>query len=710
MTSSSEVLVSHVLQGHETHGYRGTFSSEHEDTHRRVSVPDENHGHGMRTSSEGIDISHRDSAVDGERSSFKPSPHSKCSLFVVLVSHVLEEHDNHGHKGTFMSHHEEIPTKKLLENEVSHSLQDHEPHSTRDTFSPEHEEGKHRRVSLPPKNLGHGTTTSFSHEEEMIVAALVANALREQETYGHKRTFSSEHEDEVEEEVSHKSERHGHESHGHSTSSHVLENKMEVSHRSEGHAHETRGHNGHFSSEHEKDRKVEHKDSQMRGTHMSAGHGHETDGHNSHFSSENENGRHDSHRSEGHVHVTHSHNDHFSTEHENDRKVEDKDSQMSGTHMSAGHGHETDGHNSHFSSENENGRHDPHRSEGHGHKSHGHHIFSSLHEKDREVSHKSEGHGDETHGHNGHFSSEHENDREGTVSHKSEGHSHEIHGHKHFSSEQENDRHGHAHETHGLSHHFSSEHESGRHDEEELGQMRAHHGERDGGAHETPGSFGNRHQDGEQEEEEGREKKQKGLLKLLMSSQPGARHLFGIIYDHFKDCECYGHSNRCTYLDFLKIVTCVTCKHNTRGQNCQHCRLGYFRNASAELDDDNVCIECNCNQMGSVHDRCNGTGFCQCKDGAIGAKCDECLPGYYWKQGCYPNVCDEEMLLCQNGGTCYQNQKCACAPDFKGVLCQQPRCETGKDCNGATVWQPSAATLLLCTLLARLLATPPPPH
>ncbi|XP_049594791.1 netrin-G2 isoform X5 [Syngnathus scovelli] len=176
------------------------------------------------------------------------------------------------------------------------------------------------------------------------------------------------------------------------------------------------------------------------------------------------------------------------------------------------------------------------------------------------------------------------------------------------------------------------------------------------------------------------------------------------------NCECYGHSNRCTYLDFLKIVTCVTCKHNTRGQNCQHCRLGYFRNASAELDDENVCIECNCNQMGSVHERCNETGFCQCKNGATGAKCDECLPGYYWKQGCYPNVCDEEMLLCQNGGTCYQNQKCACAPDFKGVLCQQPRCEAGKDCNGATAWQPSAATLLLCTLLAQLLATPPPPH
>ncbi|TDH02216.1 hypothetical protein EPR50_G00170750 [Perca flavescens] len=171
------------------------------------------------------------------------------------------------------------------------------------------------------------------------------------------------------------------------------------------------------------------------------------------------------------------------------------------------------------------------------------------------------------------------------------------------------------------------------------------------------------------------------------------------------NCECYGHSNRCSYIDYLNIVTCVSCKHNTRGQNCQHCRLGYFRNASAELDDESVCIECNCNQMGSVHDRCNGTGFCQCKDGATGAKCDDCLPGYYWKQGCYTNVCDEEMLLCQNGGTCYQSQKCICPPEFKGVLCQHSRCEAGKDCNAASSLHLTTATLLLCTQLAHLLAT-----
>lgn len=81
--------------------------------------------------------------------------------------------------------------------------------------------------------------------------------------------------------------------------------------------------------------------------------------------------------------------------------------------------------------------------------------------------------------------------------------------------------------------------------------------------------------------------------------------------------------------------------------------------------------------------------------------CSFCLPS----PPLTANVCDEEMLLCQNGGTCYQNQKCICPPEFKGVLCQQSRCEAGKDCNAASSLQLSTATLLLCTLLAHLLVT-----
>ncbi|TRY95038.1 hypothetical protein DNTS_004676 [Danionella cerebrum] len=138
------------------------------------------------------------------------------------------------------------------------------------------------------------------------------------------------------------------------------------------------------------------------------------------------------------------------------------------------------------------------------------------------------------------------------------------------------------------------------------------------------------------------------------------------------NCECNGHSNRCSYIDFLNIVTCVSCKHNTRGQNCEYCRTSYFKNNSVEPDDENVCVECNCNTMGAFHDRCNGTGFCDCKEGTAG-----------------------------NGGTCVQNQRCVCSPDFKGVLCQHSRCEEGKKCNSASTPSLSLA-LPICSLLVLL--------
>uniref|UniRef100_A0A8C1ZGY7 Netrin g2b n=1 Tax=Cyprinus carpio TaxID=7962 RepID=A0A8C1ZGY7_CYPCA len=119
----------------------------------------------------------------------------------------------------------------------------------------------------------------------------------------------------------------------------------------------------------------------------------------------------------------------------------------------------------------------------------------------------------------------------------------------------------------------------------------------------------------------------------------------------------YAISNVEVYINFLNIVTCVSCKHNTRGQNCEHCRMGFYKNTSAEPDDENV-----------------------------------------------SNVCDDELLLCQNGGTCVQNQRCSCTPDFKGVLCQQSRCDGGKKCNGASALTLSLA-LLLCPLLATLLGS-----
>nr|XP_020855925.1 netrin-G1 isoform X2 [Phascolarctos cinereus] len=91
--------------------------------------------------------------------------------------------------------------------------------------------------------------------------------------------------------------------------------------------------------------------------------------------------------------------------------------------------------------------------------------------------------------------------------------------------------------------------------------------------------------------------------------------------------------------------------------------------------------ECFCNPLGSIHDRCNGTGFCECKTGTTGRKCDECLPGNSWHYGCQPNVCDNEFLHCQNGGTCHNNVKCQCPAGYTGILCEKLRCEEAGSCS-----------------------------
>ncbi|XP_034547557.1 methyl-CpG-binding domain protein 6-like [Notolabrus celidotus] len=144
-----------------------------------------------------------------------------------------------------------------------------------------------------------------------------------------------------------------------------------------------------------------------------------------------------------------------------------------------------------------------------------------------------------------------------------------------------------------------------------------------------------------------------------------------------KDCECNGHSNRCSYIDFINVVTCVSCKHNTRGQNCQFCRLGYYRNSSVAIEDEQVCIECDCDADGSTSPHCAESGLCQCKPGATGRRCDSCMSGYNWRvdgANCEVNVCDDERLICRNGGTCLDFQQCLCPDNFTGPFCEKRVC------------------------------------
>uniref|UniRef100_A0A3B4ANR7 Netrin G2 n=1 Tax=Periophthalmus magnuspinnatus TaxID=409849 RepID=A0A3B4ANR7_9GOBI len=171
---------------------------------------------------------------------------------------------------------------------------------------------------------------------------------------------------------------------------------------------------------------------------------------------------------------------------------------------------------------------------------------------------------------------------------------------------------------------------------------------------------------------------------------------------------CNDHSNRCSFIDFLEVVTCVSCKHNTRGTKCHLCRLGYYRNDSVPMSNEQACTECRCDPVGSMSSICSETGACPCKTGTTGRRCDSCLPGYNWRErGCAENICDEDQLLCQNGGTCMDFTKCSCPSNYTGSFCEQELCLETEGCSQEatdSAPQPFMATplyLMLFLLLTR---------
>lgn len=76
------------------------------------------------------------------------------------------------------------------------------------------------------------------------------------------------------------------------------------------------------------------------------------------------------------------------------------------------------------------------------------------------------------------------------------------------------------------------------------------------------------------------------------------------------------------------------------------------------------------------------------------------------------NVCDNELLHCQNGGTCHNNVRCLCPAAYTGILCEKLRCEEAGSCGsdagrGASpLGRPTLPLPLL--LLSALLVTASP--
>ncbi|XP_005936594.1 netrin-G1 isoform X9 [Haplochromis burtoni] len=155
-------------------------------------------------------------------------------------------------------------------------------------------------------------------------------------------------------------------------------------------------------------------------------------------------------------------------------------------------------------------------------------------------------------------------------------------------------------------------------------------------------------------------------------------------------CKCNLHANSCVY-DKEKLS--CECEHNTTGPDCGRCKRNYQGRAWSAgsylpipKGTANICIPSNIGPV--IRPNVSSLGVANRKEA---------------------RVCDNELLRCQNGGTCISNVRCSCPPGYTGLLCEKRRCESelggcgGPDSGQAHLTPPSTSRLLLLLLLGSVL-------
>ncbi|XP_059214275.1 laminin subunit gamma-3 [Centropristis striata] len=139
-------------------------------------------------------------------------------------------------------------------------------------------------------------------------------------------------------------------------------------------------------------------------------------------------------------------------------------------------------------------------------------------------------------------------------------------------------------------------------------------------------------------------------------------------------CNCSGRSDECMF-DMEQYRStgsggrCVSCRDNTDGPHCEHCKENHYRKSAEE-----PCLPCNCNINGSVSLQCDVEGRCACRVGVTGEKCDTCRAGFHslGPGGCRPCECDPNGSVDDCSPL---DGRCHCKPNVEGQSCD--RCKPG---------------------------------